>query len=533
MNPAQLAQARPLAVDAAPALPPAPADNIIAKVITGDYRKDVLLEDLSDRWNVTAPVGTKTQVTFSFAADVPSYAAADDAKGFTAFTPELRAAARDILAKISQIINVTFVEVSDSAASYGQIRFASNDQGTVSAGYAYLPGSTESPLDGDVYMATGYEGTADPGSAAYATLLHEIGHALGLKHPGNYNAGESRDSSAIGNFLNKAEDDTAHTVMSYRESPQGLQPDSLAPFDVLTLRYLYGAKAVNTGDTTYALGEGNGSRMTTIVDDGGTDTVDLSAVVTNAVFSLQPGSINSVGSTVDNVAAVNNVALALDARIERLIGGGGSDTLTGNELANLIQGGPGDDTISGGGGIDTAAYAGTRANFTLARTDTGWTVADSSGVEGTDTLDGVERLTFSDTAVALDLEGNAGTVAKLVGALLGKDALGNKVLVGLGLGLLDRGMSETGLADALVGKDLFAQAAGSHSNTDFVTLVYKNVVGELPDADALANFVGLLDSGAFTQGTLAVLAAETGLNQAAIDLVGLATTGLEFTPYAG
>mgnify|MGYP002149778589 CR=1 FL=1 len=78
--------------------------------------------------------------------------------------------------------------------------------------------------------------------------------------------------------------------------------------------------------------------------------------------------------------------------------------------------------------------------------------------------------------------------------------------------------------------DLFAQLAGSRSNADFVRLLYTNVIGTAPGAAELGYFVGLLNDGTYTQASLAFLACETLENAQHIDLVGLASTGIDYVP---
>ena len=118
--------------------------------------------------------------------------------------------------------------------------------------------------------------------------------------------------------------------------------------------------------------------------------------------------------------------------------------------------------------------------------------------------------------------------AKLLGALFGKETVHDRGLVGIGLSLFDAGFTYEQVAGMAVGTNFFAQLAGSHSNRDFVKLVYKNVVGVGAPESALASFVALLDSGAFTQASLAVAAADNALNLENIGLVGLQQTGLEY-----
>ena len=105
--------------------------------------------------------------------------------------------------------------------------------------------------------------------------------------------------------------------------------------------------------------------------------------------------------------------------------------------------------------------------------------------------------------------------------------------VGVGLQLADAGMAYADLVKLAISTPIFESLAGGRSNSAFVATVYKNVVGVLPSAAELSDFVGLLDSGAFTQQTLGVLACQFSLNAASVELVGLAATGIEFIPQGG
>ncbi|MBI5279068.1 MAG: hypothetical protein HY854_21715 [Burkholderiales bacterium] len=202
-----------------------------------------------------------------------------------------------------------------------------------------------------------------------------------------------------------------------------------------------------------------------------------------------------------------------------------ANTLTGSAAAETLIGLGGNDSLDGGGGIDTALYSGDRGQFTVTATQAGFTVTDGSGVEGTDTLVHVERLAFNDVNVALDLDGNAGSAAKILGAVFGAASLENEVYVGIGLELLDAGMSYT----EVMGFALQAALGDSASNAAVVNLLYTNVIGVAPTAQEAAGFVALLDGQVMTQAQLAVIAADTDFNLANIDMVGLAATGIEFT----
>ena len=204
------------------------------------------------------------------------------------------------------------------------------------------------------------------------------------------------------------------------------------------------------------------------------------------------------------------------------------DWFDGSEGDDSLAGFGGDDVLKGDGGIDTAHYRGPRADYQLSPADNGWHVADRGARDGTDRLEGIERLRFSDGAVALDLDGHAGTVARLIATLFGPAQVDRADLVGIGLGLLDDGMSEATLASLAAASSLFADMAGSHDDAAFVRQVHRNVTGVEPDSATLQHYTGLLASGTETQGSLALWVSQTDLVAQRIDLVGLAGSGIAY-----
>ncbi|MCX7174424.1 MAG: Ig-like domain-containing protein [Proteobacteria bacterium] len=198
--------------------------------------------------------------------------------------------------------------------------------------------------------------------------------------------------------------------------------------------------------------------------------------------------------------------------------------ITGTTGNDLLVGSPGNDTIVGGGGIDTVKYSGPASNFVIsANPDGSYTVRDNTGAEGIDTLRNIDRVQFSDTKVALDLNGNAGTTAKVLGAVFGATSVSNKQFVGIGLSLLDAGMSYADLMQAAL------NAGGATTPPAVVDLLWTNLVGSHPTAANAAPIVDLLKSGALTVGALGVMAADLDLNTTHINLVGLQQTGLEYS----
>lgn len=179
-------------------------------------------------------------------------------------------------------------------------------------------------------------------------------------------------------------------------------------------------------------------------------------------------------------------------------------------------------SIDAGIGIDTATYGHARDDYTVAA------VADAFVVQGhglRDTLVNVERLRFADGALALDLPGNAGIVAKTLGAVFGAGSVHDRTYARIGLELTDAGMDAAVLMQLALSVRL---GAASSDSAAVVDLLYTNLVGHAPSADDLAYYTRLIDDGVFTIPTLALFAADTSYNLLNIDFVGLQANGLPF-----
>jgi hypothetical protein len=219
---------------------------------------------------------------------------------------------------------------------------------------------------------------------------------------------------------------------------------------------------------------------------------------------------------------------------------GGDDRFKGN-------GDQDGDYFFGGDGLDTSIYRGKLSDYVLnvdnaildGRSDVGTTVSGYkiedkvSARDGRDYLNEVERLKFEVAEVnganhiALDIEGNAGTAAKILGALWGKESVENSAFVGIVLHYLDSGVSY----EALLGLGLNALLGANKTNEAVASLLYTNLMGEAPTQDAKTELASYMDSGAYSQAGFARAIADLELNATNINLVGLSDTGLQYTEY--
>lgn len=464
---------------------------------------------------------------------------------------------RNALAQWSAVANLTFQEVDDTTTNVGDLRFAwtsASSDGDIGAGvwgWATYPNAWW-PAAGDVWISTLGSGT-DPdqgwgaGSGNFSSLLHEIGHAVGLKHPFE---GSNRLPVAL--------DSSQYSVMSYTEGPNSLflrvtqtpnsiswesfnvQPDTPMLLDIAAAQYLYGANMTHaTGDDVYSF-DPSVPFMRTIWDAGGSDTISIANFARGSTIDLRAGSFSSITIPSDSADGynwrspppsptydgTNNLAIAYGVVIENATGGGGNDTIVGNDAANRLQGGAGNDTLDGGTGLDSAIYTGNRAGFTVSASGTGFSVSDRSGSEGVDTLTGIERIRFGDSALAIDLDANAGVVARTLGAVFGKDAVKDPNYVAIGLSYADQGLTAPQLMQFAI--DVRLQAAAS-SHAAVVDLLYTNVTGSAPSAEQAQPFVDMLQSGA-SVASLGVMASEAASNLDRIGFTGLVQSGLAYLP---
>ena len=365
-------------------------------------------------------------IRYAFPTTAISAWSEKDKQGFMPFNSDQKAFVAKVFAYIETIINVRFELVSD-ATQAGVLTFANNQQ-VESAGYA--TGGLSRTKWGVFINNAGPSAAAlaapKEGEFAAHLFIHEIGHALGLKHPHNDNAGDGDVSDPP--YLSVQEDVTTYTQLSYTQK----LADYVSQFrdlDIAALQYLYGPAKVagtaqnQTGDNIYTLMT---SQRNFIWDGGGNDTLDASNANARLALSLEVGERsyfgndpsqyitdsgqitinigtvieNAYGTAFDDVITGNSVANTLrgNAGNDRLSGGAGDDALLGGDGNDTLEGGAGNDWLSGGNGADTlnggdgtdVAYY-NRQDFILG-IDLDLKTGAVTGGAGTDTLISIERV---------------------------------------------------------------------------------------------------------------------------------------------
>jgi serralysin len=327
-------------------------------------------------------------ITYGFPTSGSFATGYSEANGWSAFTSSQQDAARLALSMWDDLIAPSIVESANGNTADIKLSNTTNS----GFAHAYTPGvvgnesSVTARIQGSFWSNPLYDAsqqsndlvTPKVGDVGFETYLHELGHALGLGHSGNYNGGNPTYGNTSSGWM-YAEDTNQYTVMSYFHAENtgadwgtdntwaGYIWDNYAQtpmvYDILAIQTLYGADySTRAGDTVYGFNANTGGEIfdfsvntapiLTIWDGDGTDTIDLTGWASNSILSLVAGAYSSVNGM------TQNLAIAYDVDIENAELGGGQDTVTGNDLANFIAGNGGHDVLYGHGGND-GLYGGT------------------------------------------------------------------------------------------------------------------------------------------------------------------------------
>ena len=423
-------------------------------------------------WNAgqgEAPHGAPVFLTYSFAA-TPFANPTDNASQFRPLNPAEQALYREGIAAWGAVSGITFLEAAPDLGDLAVAGYALSPDWVIGqAGYpeaGWVTEAGERQLSGWKMIGAGRV-YLDEGGMNRHVILHEIGHALGLKHP--------HDGEVL---LHKDLDHSRYSVLSYVDGG-ATGPGVLGKLDIEAIQALYG------------LPEQKGEQ------------------VASWSWDAAQNRLTQVGRAGDEV-------LTGTAAHDRIIGAGGND---------LIVARGGDDVISvsgfafqvhGGEGFDTLQvnFASGDAPFRalygeqlyLARP--GGSYQDMKAVS-------IERLEFTDRTLALDIDGVAGQAYRLYQAAFARtpDTEGLSFWVSV----MDQGQSLQTVAGAFLASAEFANLySATSSDAQLVELLYQNVLGRAGDAQGAAFWQAQLQSGASERAEVLVGFAESPENVALV-----------------
>ena len=384
---------------------------------SGDKNLDAVLAGGSNWWhdagqvatpsskviapNVKQIEGARNTIYYDYLSGSESYLSAADKKGFVAIAQAQKGAIQSAFSYLSSLVNVTF----EQDAQRADIKFGNNDQ-TSSAGYATYPSTDPNRpsilmLDNSNNPENAGAQLGVKGSYGWQTLIHELGHAMGLKHPGAYNAG---GGSTPGPYLPKPLDNRSTSIMSYNNAPASTlvtlsgtstdtsyslrtstaasTPSSFQVFDMAALQYLYGANTSQPATSMAVTDTFN--KFETVWAPQGIE-LDAAATTRSNLFDLRAGGYSSIAVRTEashladfkaqlksqgfndakaNIAASsvmsslkakkadatlyngkNTMALSYGSQYSKVVGGAAADKFFAGTYSTDINGGDGVDTL--------------------------------------------------------------------------------------------------------------------------------------------------------------------------------------------
>lgn len=278
-------------------------------------------------------------------------------------------AAMSALATISNVANVTFVRTTNSANA--EFILALTPLGAGVLGEAWPTPTRAHIAFSPTAPGWSTEGL-QPGGLGYSVIIHEALHGLGLDHP-HLDGGDNQVMQGVTAIFDDVGDfllnQGVFTIMSYNDGwltgPDGVTPSydygfSAGPMalDIAMLQRLYGANTTyNSTNTVYALPlSSTDAAYRTIWDTGGVDTISFAEFGASTINLNAATLLNEEGGGgfVSYATGVfGGFTIAHGVVIENAIGGTHNDRIIGNDVANVLTGGSGNDWITGGGGNDT------------------------------------------------------------------------------------------------------------------------------------------------------------------------------------
>lgn len=516
--------------------------------------------------NLTFSFPTGTNQLFGYSADAP------EIRGFSPAGDSYKAAVRVILGQLSELTNLRFTEVAPATieAEASTLKFGISsipNPRDSTAGWAIFPGNTADAGDNWIRDTQRINDPFGPGSFNWQLLIHEIGHSIGLNHPFE---GGGVGGSVV---MDPLRDTNEWTAMAYRASAsvEGVRTVGFAEtnglgqtwmiYDTAALQQMYGANyGTRAGNTVYSWNPNTGQALANgqpwlpqpaanrilenVWDGGGIDTFDFSNYTTNVTVDIRPGGWSTPSPTQLPIAnteaaggpvkAVGSISVSFlvnnDPRslIENVTTGSGNDSIVGNQARNVITPGAGRDSVDGADGLDTVVFSAGRSQAQIQAG--GGTITVTIGGEA-DALTNVERLKFSDSILAFDLDGNAGQAYRLYQAAFARTP--DQAGVSFWTNRIDGGTSLSDVAAGFVSSQEFRTVYGaSPTNAEIVGRIYQNVLNRPGEAAGVNFWVGELNSGARTLPQVLAGFSESAENK---QLVGVSIANgivLDLAPFA-